>query len=251
MKYKNIILLSFIALLSACNSEQTSSTSVTNTGLWADIQVSETGIGAVTIEAELNVGGNNGTNIILSDGEYIEARGTGSSTVLAKTIPFLDVLYVGSMATTDTEAAYTVNLYRSDQPDVLGSTVSLPPAFNVYSPQERQVYAADSPIPVLWDPGFENDNIELRVRLTCVGMSGETLEVRRTLRPDDDGEYDLSISRYLTFGLEDANPNKLCLASLRVERKYFGELSDEFRGGGRILGIRSKLISKFYVQLTT
>ena len=68
---KKHLITSIVGLtLAACSSETTNSENVDTAGIWAGLELVTSGVNT-GVTAEFNVGGRNGTNLILSSGDRV------------------------------------------------------------------------------------------------------------------------------------------------------------------------------------
>ncbi len=114
-----------MAILAGCSGETTNSVNVTNAGIYVEFRIEEQN-GSASINAELDVGGLGGTNVVLSNGEFLQATVNGTTIRLTEDTDFLDVDYEGSINVPSDETLITIDFFRNTQDDILNSNVRLP-----------------------------------------------------------------------------------------------------------------------------
>ncbi|MEM9604694.1 MAG: hypothetical protein AAGA11_17655 [Pseudomonadota bacterium] len=152
--------------------------------------------------------------------------------------------YEAYLPSTAGETDYVVNWYRTTQPDVLGTTATLPVPFRLTSPSPNVPLLSSTPVRVAWTPAtFGPRSMELAVTVRCVDANGSSVTGLDVLSVDDDGAYTYSVSARLGSALRAADPTRRCTVSVRARRSGVGSLSPGFTLGGSLTVRREVTVS--------
>lgn len=132
MLKKCITTTALILLLCACTSE-TESNLIKTKGIWAGFELVSDG-NRTRVNAELNAGDANGSNIVLSDSDSLQAVVNNTAIVLTKDTDFLDVDYQAYINATDDNQQFDIKFKRDDGINA-NSGVELPLNFYYFNPE--------------------------------------------------------------------------------------------------------------------
>ena len=241
-----LLLCATSLVLSACGGSTTDSTSVSNSGLWARIKIEQTDVAGADINAELNVGGAFGTNVVLVGTERLEVIAAGRIINLDEDTDFADVDYEGNIPVSAEPTDFTVNLYRDNEPNILNSTVTLPEAFELTSPSPGDnLRTANGSTRILWSGGeMPSRTVSISMELRCTVASGALVLVTRpsALITADDGQADFNIGVAELGITEDVDLSRGCDAIIAVSRSRRGNLAAGFEEGGSITAARIRTV---------
>lgn len=260
MKGKSLILSAVaFALIQGCSSESTNSDNVKTEGIWAGISVLNEG-SFNNINVEFNVGGRNGTNLILTGNDQVTASLGDTTIVLSKDDDFFDVDYEGAIPNSEQNNQFIIALNRPNDTSAPNSRVTMPRPFSIIYPGEDMVFTQLADIGVYWDVNRQqvrqqkssvvaNDSpavpqMELFQSASCKTSADETVSFSLTETVDDSGRY---TSSFLST-IEGVDWSKGCDLTFSLERKEFGDLDSAYQQGGFIRAIQKRTV-KFRVEL--
>ncbi len=242
---KTSIGLPLIAMLLAvggCGStEDTDSTNVTNQGLYAKFVATEEDTGNTRLVAEINVGGKNGTNVELVDGEYIDVSVNGITRELERDVDFLDIDYQLYIDVGTDEAEFVFNLYRNDQSDILNSRLTLAAGFDITLPERNDTLFSSVPTVITWTPDDPDHSIKVLTTLTCVSLGGGQVIDSEETTISDDGYFEILFDNRLE-NMQGVNRDENCEVDFRFTRQRSGSLSDGFGEGGSMKSYRIRTL---------
>lgn len=235
---KKHLIASIIGLaLAACSSETTTSDNVDTAGIWAGLELVTAGQNT-GVTAEFNVGGRNGTNLILSSGDRVVVYTENQSVQLDQDSDLFDIDYEGSIPVASDNAEFRVSLERSSATSANNSTVRLPPNFEIFTPQAFSHFSEVALLDISWGPTNPGGTIEVRVNATCPDPQDNTqnLSFSDVVNIEDNGNYSTNFLSQLT----DADTDAGCDLSIILERKNTGTLDPAFTEGGYIRAIQRR-----------
>ncbi len=221
-----------IALCSGCSTESTDSENVTTPGIFARMNVDALSTGSSKVTVELNVGGSSGTNISLTTNERLEATNAGVTKVMIRDTDLFDIDYEVGFDGYDTTAPFQVTLFRATGEVIDGSSIFLPPVFDISTPESGQSFSAAGALPIMWAPADAGRAIDLTVTTRCVTNDGSTRIASNSFSVTDDGFENFSLSQLpaVTDGTIDRTRN--CELSVSLERTRSGNIDPAFGAGG-------------------
>ena len=228
----SLALLSFVIACGACSTESTESENIASPGIFARMNVDAQSTGSTKVTVELNVGGSNGTNISLTSNERLEATNGNETKIMNRDTDFLDIDYEINFDNSDSAQPFQVTLFRATGEVIDGSSVMLPPNFDISSPSSGQSFVFDDLLPIIWAPSDPGRSIELVATTRCTLTTGATRISSRSFDINDDG------SENFTLGLLDAATSaeidraRACELSLSLERSRTGTVDPDFGSGG-------------------
>lgn len=217
---------------SGCSTESTDSENVNTPGIFARMNVDALSTGSSKVTVELNVGGSNGTNISLTANERLEATNAGVTKVLNRDTDLFDIDYEVGFDDYDATSPFQVTLFRANGEIIDGSSIFLPPVFDISAPESGQSFSAAGALPIMWAPADAGRAIDLTVTTRCTTTDGSTRIAANSFSVTDDGFENFSLSqlRAVTDGTIDRTRN--CEFRIALERSRSGNVDPEFGAGG-------------------
>ena len=218
-RIRSLCALSFSSLLSACTPE-VDSEDVRTDGMYATFTAAS--YGATTlVQADLDVGGPNGTDVVLEGEDELWADVEGAERRLSTDPSGRG--YSGIFDGNGDGAVVTVSLRRGEHDESApGSQATMPPAFTVaFAGLERGGrWARGEPLVITWTPAVSG-TIGYHAEGSCIiAFSGAT---------GDDGEHTFSARDFRAFtGFEGEE----CDVSIELSRAGFGVVDPAFGEGG-------------------
>lgn len=217
-----------------CSSESVDSEDVRTSGIWAKIDVDGRSDGRSRVVVELNVGGEFGTNVELSNNEYLEVEAAGVTKRMTEDTDFLDIDYQAYMDTTASETEFKIRFYRTDGENIVGSMGILANSFEITAPLVTSNFGLNETVNLVWTPEVQGGSIRFYSTISCTASDGGSTLSSESVYIDDTGIYDFDISLASLFqngttGLNTAQP---CEMSFTLERESFGNIDLAFEEGG-------------------
>ncbi len=236
-KFENCLMAVFglsLVLMTGCNSESVESEDIQTSGIWAKMEVNAREDQRSRVVVELNVGGEFGTNVELSDGEYLEVEAGGVVKRLDEDTDILDIDYQAYMDVVESDTLFTIRFYRSNGENIVNSTGRLPTTFDITNPQDNTQFGLSESVLLTWAPSRDGQSIHLYSGVTCTNTEGNRTTSATSFDIDDDGqyEYDISGNDLFTNGTAGLNTSALCDLNLRLERESSGVIDPAFDSGG-------------------
>lgn len=259
-KAKPVVLASVVAsvLLGACSSETVESEIVKTEGIWAGIDLVADGQ-STDVNVEFNVGGRNGTNLVLSSGDSVSVVAGDEEIVLQKDNDVFDVDYEGRIQSSISWQQFVVSLNRSSDTSAPNSVVNLPPNFDITFPGNNTTYTEIQPIDILWQESQAQrltskntallspppPSISLSMTADCVDAEGQTIQFSHQEDIDDSGEY---TSDFLS-SIQGVDLSKGCDLQIMMEREFGGELDPAFEEGGYIRAKQRRRVTELRLEV--
>ncbi|GDX79329.1 hypothetical protein LBMAG42_11400 [Deltaproteobacteria bacterium] len=208
-----------IALLLAC--EELPSTDVMNDELALTALVTTDG-SSTQIDAKVQRGQGLGwTPVHVAGEEALVATWDGDDhTLEAVELGLGDVGYTTTVSAASDGADLGVRFDRTADDTIEGTSVAVPPEFEITAPLPGAGVAADTALIVLWDGSWEEGTITL-------SFSGECIPGWEVTDADDVGELDIPAEALASEGAA-------CGATLTLVRTAAGTLSEAWGAGGSI-----------------
>ncbi|GGI70412.1 hypothetical protein [Shewanella gelidii] len=230
--------------ISGCLSS-TESDNIDNNALWASIKIEDRNAGPTAkVTAELNVGGFSGTNVELSDGEKLEVTVNGETSELKHDTDFLDIDYQTHVQVTREVTLFTIDFYRNGEPDILGSNVELPLAFDIVEPEEEQRIFSDTPLSVQWNSALSDSEMKVNVSVSCGTSTGGTVALAKDFMTADDGNYNVNLNTAFLNEIQDLDREQSCDVEVELLRRSEGSLADGYGEGGEIVALRARKVDE-------
>lgn len=238
-------------LMIGCNSESVESEDIQTSGIWAKMDVDAREDQRSRVVVELNVGGEYGTNVELSDGEYLEVEAGGVVKRLDEDTDILDIDYQAYMNTVESDTLFTIRFYRSNGENIVNSSARLPDSFDIITPQDNAQFELSENLLLTWTPNRDGQSVHLHSSVTCTNTDGNRTSSATSFDIDDDGqyEYDISSNNLFANGTSGLNTSVLCDLDLRLERRGSGVIDPAFDSGGKFRIIQSRKRHNLTVNL--
>ena len=207
MLKKCITTTALILLLCACTSE-TESNLVKTKGIWAGFELASDG-NRTLVNAELNAGDANGSNIILSDSDSLQAVVNNTAIVLTKDTDFLDVDYQAYINATDDNQQFDIKFKRDDGINA-NSGVELPLNFIILTPSNNQTFSINSPLTVQLDGTDPNSTSQVELSSSCTNNINETL-LQSMLFALSTSRLEIDLQSLDMFSSSQVDQSKTCL----------------------------------------
>lgn len=201
------------ATLAACK-ETTSSANIRTPGIAMEVEVVAKSEDASTVTATLQVGGPNGTHVVLDAPDAIYAEADGDRKQM-KAIE--DGVYEAKFALGAEDAEFAVILDREEEDDATANVGLLPAPFEITSSYPDPISRADDDIEVTWEPSDKKGDMTLEIED----------EVGGCIAFDEDANIGGDPGRYVvdsgTLESQDEKMPETCDATLTLRRSRKGE----------------------------
>ena len=238
MLKKCITTTALILLLCACTTE-TESNLVKTKGIWAGFELVSDG-NRTRVNAELNAGDANGSNIILSDSDSLQAVVNNTAIVLTKDTDFLDVDYQAYINATDDNQQFDIKFKRDDGINA-NSGVELPLNFIILTPSNNQTFSINSPLTVQLDGTDPNSTSQVGLSSSCTNNNNETL-LQSMLFALSTSRLEIDLQSLNMFSSSQVDQSKTCSLTVSVKRERLGSISGEFANQSYIKAQQSRAI---------
>ncbi|MBB1445200.1 hypothetical protein [Pseudoalteromonas sp. SG43-3] len=238
MLKKCITTTALILLLCACTTE-TESNLVKTKGIWAGFELISDG-NRTRVNAELNAGDANGSNIILSDSDSLQAVVNNTAIVLTKDTDFLDVDYQAYINATDDNQQFDIKFKRDDGINA-NSGVELPLNFIILTPSNNQTFSINSPLTVQLDGTDPNSTSQVELSSSCTNNNNETL-LQSMLFALSTSRLEIDLQSLDMFSSSQVDQSKTCSLTVSVKRERLGSISGEFANQSYINAQQSRAI---------
>jgi len=245
-----IALLAVIVIMYGC--ESTDSESIKNSGLYANITITETGSDSAQVLVDLNVGGNNGTNVNLSSDERFDVTANGEVKTLQKNDKLddiLEIIYEANIAVQADETLFKVDFFRADEPNVLNSNVVLPTGFLITKPVSNDSFSTMGTSTIEWSPVNNNGSMEIIITTVCKLTSGGETTNDMVFNTVDDGAFEVNFGSQIIDKIASVDRNQNCTVSILATRKATGNLATGYGEGGSIVANRQRSISNVTLMI--
>jgi hypothetical protein len=238
MLKKCITTTALILLLCACTSE-TESNLIKTKGIWAGFELVSDG-NRTRVNAELNAGDANGSNIVLSDSDSLQAVVNNTAIVLTKDTDFLDVDYQAYINATDDNQQFDIKFKRDDGINA-NSGVELPLNFIILTPSNNQTFSINSPLTVQLDGTDPNSTSQVELSSSCTNNNNETL-LQSMLFALSTSRLEIDLQSLDMFSSSQVDQSKTCSLTVSVKRERVGSISGEFANQSYIKAQQSRAI---------
>ena len=238
MLKKCITTSALILSLCACTSE-TESNLVKTKGIWAGFELVSDG-NRTRVNAELNAGDANGSNIVLSDSDSLQAVVNNTAIELTKDTDFLDVDYQAYINATDDNQQFDIKFKRDDGINA-NSGVELPLNFIILTPSNNQTFSINSPITVQLDGTDPNSTSQVELSSSCTNNNNETL-LQSMLFALSTSRLEIDLQSLDMFSSSQVDQSKTCSLTVSVKRERLGSISGEFANQSYIKAQQSRAI---------
>lgn len=238
MLKKCITTTALILSLCACTSE-TESNLIKTKGIWAGFELVSDG-NRTRVNAELNAGDANGSNIVLSDSDSLQAVVNNTAIVLTKDTDFLDVDYQAYINATDDNQQFDIKFKRDDGINA-NSGVELPLNFIILTPSNNQTFSINSPLTVQLDGTDPNSTSQVELSSSCTNNNNETL-LQSMLFALGTSRLEIDLQSLDMFSSSQVDQSKTCSLTVSVKRERLGSISGEFANQSYIKAQQSRAI---------
>ena len=238
MLKKCITTTALILSLCACTSE-TESNLVKTKGIWAGFELVSDG-NRTRVNAELNAGDANGSNIVLSDSDSLQAVVNNTAIVLTKDTDFLDVDYQAYINATDDNQQFDIKFKRDDGINA-NSGVELPLNFIILTPSNNQTFSINSLLTVQLDGTDPNSTSQVELSSSCTNNNNETL-LQSMLFALGTSRLEIDLQSLDMFSSSQVDQSKTCSLTVSVKRERLGSISGEFANQSYIKAQQSRAI---------
>ncbi|MBH0068135.1 hypothetical protein [Pseudoalteromonas sp. NZS100] len=238
MLKKCITTTALILLLCACTSE-TESNLIKTKGIWAGFELVSDG-NRTRVNAELNAGDANGSNIVLSDSDSLQALVNNTAIVLTKDTDFLDVDYQAYINATDDNQQFDIKFKRDDGINA-NSGVELPLNFIILTPSNDQTFSINSLLTVQLDGTDPNSTSQVELSSSCTNNNNETL-LQSMLFALGTSRLEIDLQSLDMFSSSQVDQSKTCSLTVSVKRERLGSISGEFANQSYIKAQQSRAI---------
>lgn len=235
---KKCITTTALILLCACTSE-TESNLIKTKGIWAGFELVSDG-NRTRVNAELNAGDANGSNIVLSDSDSLQAVVNNTAIVLTKDTDFLDVDYQAYINATDDNQQFDIKFKRDDGINA-NSGVELPLNFIILTPSNNQTFSINSPLTVQLDGTDPNSTSQVELSSSCTNNNNETL-LQSMLFALGTSRLEIDLQSLDMFSSSQVDQSKTCSLTVSVKRERVGSISGEFANQSYIKAQQSRAI---------
>ena len=252
IKVASLFLAPVIAVgIIGCNSESIDSEDVRTSGIWAMMKVEARDDGRSRVVVELNAGGELGTNVELTDSEYLEVEAAGIVKQMNKDDDLFDIDYQVYMDTVESDTLFRVSFYRSSGENIVNSTVRLPASFSITSPLDEAQFGLDENVSLVWTPERSDQNIQLDSFISCTTSDGNTTSTSQSISIADTGNYNYDISSNAEFGngTVGLDVNAGCELTLTLVRQSSGAIDPAFDEGGSFKAYQTRKVSNLDIRL--
>ncbi|KAA1160059.1 hypothetical protein [Pseudoalteromonas distincta] len=238
MLKKCITTTALILSLCACTSE-TESNLIKTKGIWAGFELVSDG-NRTRVNAELNAGDANGSNIVLSDSDSLQAVVNNTAIVLTKDTDFLDVDYQAYINATDDNQQFDIKFKRDDGINA-NSGVELPLNFIILTPSNNQTFSINSLLTVQLDGTDPNSTSQVELSSSCTNNNNETL-LQSMLFVLGTSRLEIDLQSLDMFSSSQVDQSKTCSLTVSVKRERVGSISGEFANQSYIKAQQSRAI---------
>lgn len=201
-------------------SEDVGSSAIRTKGMYANYEALSEGDGKTTVTAELRVGGDDGTYVVLEDPDQLVASAEGDEEVMDG---FDDGKKYRTTFDTD-EGGTVINIAfeRGEDENAPDSSVKLPEPFTLGLADfdEGVEIARGEDVAIVWDPGASGE-IDWEVTGDCIWSEDDETK--------DDGSFTIPAS---AFRVTDLDKGESCEVTITLERSTSGRVDRAFEEGG-------------------
>jgi hypothetical protein len=257
MQTNNVhVLLGLAALvaLQGCGGPKSSSTGgpdggpVPTSRITMNLSVETDDLRTAVVRANLNDGRALGVSYRLDGGDYLRACLSGVCRTMADNDSVFTPDYIARFEY-QPGVDYVVSFHRRQTAGAPSSRVSLPPAFTIVTPANRQQVTDGDTVVVSWSPTGAPARVALSYEAECSFASGPPRISVGTLSTDSnaDGRESVRIDPIVSFARTNA-PSAItrCSIDLAVRHERAGRVDAAF-DDGTALGIVSRKVKLDYV----
>ncbi|HET9863452.1 MAG TPA: hypothetical protein VFP37_08415 [Steroidobacteraceae bacterium] len=253
-RHRVLVMAVTFLLLQGCGGPKSSSTSGPTGGpmptnrMSMDLTVESSEPGSAVVRANLNDGHTLATSYRLDGGDFLEACVIGQCRSMADNDSVFEPDYIARL-NFQPGVDYVVKFDRRKAQDAPNTRVSLPPAFTIVTPANRQQVTDGDVVTVSWAPTGAPADVYLLYEADCTFMTGPHGFSFGSLGVDSDrdGQQTVDIDRITSFARSNAtSPMTRCDIEVTVRHELRGSVDPAFRGGSAV-GIVSRAVTLDYV----
>lgn len=201
-----------LCALTGCK-ETTSSANIRTPGISMVLEVVARSASASTVSATLQVGGPNGTYVILDapDELYAEADGDRKQMKAVE-----DGVYEAKFSVADEGTEFVVGLDREEEDDATDNRGLLPAPFDITSTFPDALSRADDEITVTWEPSDQDGDMKLEIEDEVGGC------IAFDERQNIGGDPGMYVVEKGTLESQDTDKPETCDATLTLSRSRKG-----------------------------
>jgi hypothetical protein len=209
-------LATVLCVLPACESIE--SADLDTSGIWADIDVTHNGNGALEVQAELKTGRRSNTWLQLTDGDQLHAQLGDDTPQRMRGEELLSRFwYAVTFNDVPEDALVTVAFTREEKTDAPLSQVRMPLNFELTSPATNDRYVPGDVIAITWS-NTSSDRFKLKAEGDCVETFEQTVS--------DNGRFEVPAADFTRRGEAPG-----CRIKLQASRIRGGQIDSAFDGG--------------------
>ena len=201
-----------LCALTACK-ETTSSANIRTPGISMAVEVVAKSASASTVTATLQVGGPNGTYVILDAPDALFAEADGDRKQM-KSVE--DGVYEAKFSVAAEDTEFIVALDRENEDDAMDNQGLLPAPFDITSSFPDPLSRADDDITVTWDPSDKDGDMKLEIEDEVGGC------IAFDERPNIGGDPGTYVVEKGTLESQDEDMPETCDATLTLTRSREG-----------------------------
>jgi hypothetical protein len=238
-KSRMLGLAALVTLLQGCGGPESSSTSgpaggaVPTNQINIHLTVESTDLRTAVVRANLNDGRALGSSYRLDGGDFLRACVSGVCRSMADNDSVFTPDYIARF---DYQSGvdYVVSFNRQESQNAPDSRVTLPPAFSIVTPVNRQPVTDGDTVLVSWAPAGAPARVELSYDAECTFVSGPQSYSSGTLSTDDnaDGRESIRIDPMVNFARTNTlSPVTRCSIDVTIRHELDGRVDPAFDDG--------------------
>jgi len=242
-------LVASISLVQACGDPKSSSTggpegnAVPTGQMTIELTVESSEPGSAVVRANLNDGRAFGSSYRLDGGDFFRACISGVCRNMADNDSLTSPDYIARF-TYQPGVAYVVSFNRQQSVSAPNSRVTLPPAFTIVTPANRQQVTDGEIVQVSWSPTGAPALVTLVYDMECPTSTGSTVFSSGTLGGDSnaDGREAVSIDSIVSHARAGATGTvSRCSIDVTVRHELPGQIDPAFDGGTAVGRVSRKV----------
>ena len=253
-RYRMLGAAALVALLQACGDPKSSSTGGADGGpvptsrMTINLTVETSDLQTAVVRANLNDGRSLGSSYRLDGGDFFRACVSGVCRNMADNDSITSPDYIARFDY-QSSVDYVVSFNRQEGQNAPDSRVTLPPAFTIVTPANRQQVTDGETVLVSWTPTGAPARVHLSYDAECTHAVGSNSFSSGTLSSDSnaDGRESVRIDPIVDFARTGATSAiTRCSIDVTVSHELQGRIDSAFRNG-TATGIVSRTVRLDYV----
>lgn len=219
--------IAFASFAIACQ-EDVGSGAIRTRGMYAKYEALATGNGKTGLTAELRVGGDDGTFVVLEPGDELiaSADGDGDKEMASQND---GKQYTASFSTDEEGTEFNIAFERAEDDPAPDSRVALPAPFTLSLEEDEAKVQRGNSVSISWDEG--SGEVEWSVEGDCIWSRDGTT--------DDDGDFEIPADEIEVTGTDEG---ETCEVTITLERVNRGEVDPAFEEGGEFRAIQRRTV---------